>query len=224
VSLLEVSVAAGASGPVLVLAGEADVTSVTRLDEVLTARISGQAVQLTIDATNLRYADSASVTTLAMAAKEVRTRNGSVTLLNPQPAEARILDLLRAGEMFGIRRRAARETQPDTSAPAADGRLRGRIASPFGSERSIVRTGRASRTASPACHSGGNVGNFTRTGQPVFRVIGSCPRIAGDFHRPRGPMTLIARFGALPAVPSAARIGSCGRHGQSPSPYPRHAG
>jgi len=83
---------------------------------VLTARISGQAVQLTIDATNLRYADSASVTTLAMAAKEVRTRNGSVTLLNPQPAEARILDLLRAGEMFCIRRRAARETQPHTSA------------------------------------------------------------------------------------------------------------
>ena len=115
-SLLEVSVAAGASGPVLVLAGEADVTSVTRLDEVLTAPISGQAVQLTIDATNLRYADSASVTTLAMAAMEVRTRNGSVTLLNPQPAIARILDLLRAGEMFCIRRRAARETPPDTSA------------------------------------------------------------------------------------------------------------
>jgi anti-anti-sigma factor len=76
---------------------------------VLTAPISGQAVQLTIDATNLRYADSASVTTLAMAAKEVRTRNGSVTLLNPQPAETRILDLLRAGQMFCIRRRAARD-------------------------------------------------------------------------------------------------------------------
>ena len=30
-------------------------------------------------------------------------------------------------------------------------------------------------------------------------------------------MTLVARFGALPAVLSAARIGSCGRHGQSPS-------
>ena len=29
------------------------------LDEVLTARISGQVVQLNIDATNLRYADSA---------------------------------------------------------------------------------------------------------------------------------------------------------------------
>ena len=115
VSLLEVSVAAGASGPVLVLAGEADVTSITRLDEVLTARISGQAVQLTTDATNLRYADSVSVTTLVMAAMEVRTRNGSVTLLNPQPAVARILDVLRAGEMFCIRRRAARDPS-DTSA------------------------------------------------------------------------------------------------------------
>jgi hypothetical protein len=67
VSLLDVSVATGASGPVLVLAGEADVTSVTRLDEVLTAQI------------------------------------------------ARILDVLRAGEMFCIRRRAARDPS-DTSA------------------------------------------------------------------------------------------------------------
>ena len=48
-------------------------------------------------------------TTLVMAAMEVRTRNGSVTLLNPQPAVARILDVLRAGEMFCIRRRAARD-------------------------------------------------------------------------------------------------------------------
>ena len=98
------------------MAGEADVTSVTRLDEVLAARISGQAVQLTIEATNLRYADSASVTTPVMAVKEVRTQNGSVMLLNPQPTVARILDVLRAGEMFCIRRRAAREIQPDTSA------------------------------------------------------------------------------------------------------------
>ena len=69
---------------------------------------------MTIDATNLR-ADSASVTTLAMAAKEVRTRNGSVTLLNPQPAVARLLGLLRAVETISIRHRGARETQPDTS-------------------------------------------------------------------------------------------------------------
>ena len=60
-SSLEVSIATGASGPVLVLAGEADFTSVARLDEALTAQISGQAVRLTIDAANLRYADPAPV-------------------------------------------------------------------------------------------------------------------------------------------------------------------
>ena len=85
-----------------------------------------------------------------------------------------------------------RETRRTPARAVADGRLRGRIPSPFGSKRSIVRTGRASRTASPACHHAGNAGNFTRTGQPVLRVIRSCSRIAGDFHRPRGPMTLIA--------------------------------
>ena len=46
----------GASGPFLVLAVEADFTSSTRRDEALTAQISGQAVLLTIDAANPRYA------------------------------------------------------------------------------------------------------------------------------------------------------------------------
>ncbi len=115
-SSLEVSIATGASGPVLVLAGEADFTSITRLDEALTAQISGQAVQLTIDTANLRYADSASMRTLVMAAMKARTQAGSVTLLDPQPAVARMLDLLRIVEMFSIRRRAAGETHPDTSA------------------------------------------------------------------------------------------------------------
>jgi len=113
VSSLEVSTATGASGPVLVLAGEADFTAITRLDEALTAQISGQAVQLTIDAANLRYADSASMRTLVMAAMKARTQAGSVTLLDPQPAVARMLNLLCIDEMFAIRRRAAGETHQD---------------------------------------------------------------------------------------------------------------
>jgi hypothetical protein len=44
VSALEVSVAAGPSGPVLVLDGEADVTSTRRLDEALAAQLSAPAV------------------------------------------------------------------------------------------------------------------------------------------------------------------------------------
>jgi anti-anti-sigma factor len=113
VGSLEVSVATGASGPVLVLAGEADFTSITRLDEALTAQVSGRAVQLTIDAANLRYADSASMRTLVMAAMKARTRAGSVTLLDPQPAVARMLDLLCIDEMFSIRRRTAGDAHPD---------------------------------------------------------------------------------------------------------------
>jgi anti-sigma B factor antagonist len=118
VSSLEVSIATGASGPVLVLAGEADFTSVTRLDEALTAQISGQTVQLTVDAANLRYADSASMRTLVMAAMKARTRAGSVTLLNPQPAVARMLDLLCIDEMFSIRPSRSRPSHKTQADPA----------------------------------------------------------------------------------------------------------
>jgi anti-anti-sigma factor len=114
-SLLKVSVTSGDSGPVLVLAGEADVTSITRLDRALTAQISGQAMQLTIDATNLRYVDSVSMRALMMAAMTVRTRDGSATLLNPQPPVARMLDLLCADQVFSITSYSA---SPPGSPPA----------------------------------------------------------------------------------------------------------
>jgi anti-anti-sigma factor len=103
VSSLQIRVVSGESGPVLVLTGEADLTSITRLEETLTAHISGQTVRLTIDATNLRFADSASVRSLATAARKARTRAGSVTLLNPQPPLVRLLDLLCLDEVFAVR-------------------------------------------------------------------------------------------------------------------------
>jgi anti-anti-sigma factor len=109
VSALEVSVATGTSGPVLVLTGEADVTSVARLDEALTAQVSGQAVRLTIDATDLRYADSASMRTLLMAAAKITGQDGTVTLLNPQPPVARLLDLLGTGGMITVEKAGGAE-------------------------------------------------------------------------------------------------------------------
>jgi hypothetical protein len=57
VSLLEVSVVAGDLGPVVVLTSEADHSSVTQLNEVLTAQVSARTGYLTIDATNLRSVD-----------------------------------------------------------------------------------------------------------------------------------------------------------------------
>ena len=72
-------------------------------------------MQLTIDATDLRFADLASMRTLVMATMKVRSRDGSVTLLNPQPPVARMLDLLRIDELFSIRGRAAGEIRSDAS-------------------------------------------------------------------------------------------------------------
>lgn len=46
-SLLEVVIAGGDSGPVVVLAGEADHSSITQLNEVLTAQVSARTSHLT---------------------------------------------------------------------------------------------------------------------------------------------------------------------------------
>ena len=57
--LLEISVAAGEAGPVLTLAGEADLTAVAELTEALTAQLTIGARHLTVDLSRLRFADSA---------------------------------------------------------------------------------------------------------------------------------------------------------------------
>jgi anti-anti-sigma factor len=113
VSSLQVSVAYRESGPVLVLAGEADLTSIARLDEALAAQVSGPVMPLIIDATDLRFADTASVRMLATAAMKASTRAGRVTLLSPQPPVVRMLDLLSVDEVFAIRDRKAGEAYPD---------------------------------------------------------------------------------------------------------------
>jgi anti-anti-sigma factor len=85
-------------------------------------------VQLAIDAANLRYADSASMRTLVMAAMKARTRAGSVTLLDPQPAVARMLDLLCIDAMFSI----GTGQRVIITRTAADGRPGGRTTQSFG--------------------------------------------------------------------------------------------
>jgi STAS domain len=50
----------------------------------------------------LRYADSASIRTLVLAARTLKERGASLVLLRPQPAVARILTLLGADQMLTI--------------------------------------------------------------------------------------------------------------------------
>ena len=91
-SSLQVTLAAGAAGPVVILAGEADQASRTQLDEVLDAQLSGQPAQLTIDVSRLRYADSSAIRALAAAAVILRYRGGNLILMHPSavnPEDAR---------------------------------------------------------------------------------------------------------------------------------------
>jgi anti-anti-sigma factor len=105
VSLLEVSVEAGDLGPVIVLAGDADSSSVTQRNKILTAQVSGRTRHLTIDATNLRSIDPATAQTLMLAALIVMVQGGSTVLVNPQEPVLKMLNHTRTTEMFTIQSR-----------------------------------------------------------------------------------------------------------------------
>ncbi|HZI72663.1 MAG TPA: STAS domain-containing protein [Gemmatimonadales bacterium] len=115
-SFLEVSVEAGDLGPVIVLAGDADGSSVTQLNEALTAQVSARATHLTINATNLRSIDPATAQTLMLAALIITVQGGSTVLVNPQEPVLKMLNHTRIAEMFTIQSQTPAETAPDTSA------------------------------------------------------------------------------------------------------------
>ncbi len=114
-SLLEVSVEAGDLGPVVVLAGDADDSSVTQLTEVLIAQVSVRTAHLTIDATNLRSIDPATAQMLMLATLIVMVQGGSTVLVNPQEPVLKMLNHTRTNEMFTIQGRTPAEFAPDTS-------------------------------------------------------------------------------------------------------------
>jgi anti-sigma B factor antagonist len=110
---LEASVAAGDAGPVVVLSGEADYTSLARLDAVLSGQLSGGTRWLTIDVSGLSFADTASIRALLLTAKALKERCGSLVLLNPQRPVARVLALLGADQMVTIQTRPDPVAGPD---------------------------------------------------------------------------------------------------------------
>jgi anti-sigma B factor antagonist len=114
VSLLRASVSAGESGPVITLSGEADVTTVAELSELVTAQLSGGARHLTIDVSGLSFADSASVRVLVLAARTLRQRGGGLVLLRPQRALLLILELIGADQMITIRSEAETRPEPES--------------------------------------------------------------------------------------------------------------
>jgi anti-sigma B factor antagonist len=113
VGLLEISVAAGESGPVLTLSGEADLTTVAELSEALTAQLASGARHLTVDLSGLRFADSAVIRELVLAGRKLKERDGGLELANPQPAVARALSLLGVDQAIEVRDGRVRGADPD---------------------------------------------------------------------------------------------------------------
>ncbi len=101
--MLMASVAAGPSGPVIQLYGEADHTQVGQLSGLISAQLANGTQELTIDLSRLEFADSASVRTLLLAARTLSKRGGRLVLLNPQHPVTRILAIMGADQLLTIR-------------------------------------------------------------------------------------------------------------------------
>ena len=112
-STLRASVSAGESGPVIRLSGEADLTTVAELSELVTAQLSGGTRHLTIDASGLSFADLASVRVLVLAAGTLQQRGGGLVLLRPQRVLARMLEIMGADQMITIRGETEATPEPE---------------------------------------------------------------------------------------------------------------
>ena len=102
-SMLHAAVTAGPSGPVIVLAGEADLTTAAELNQLLAAQLDGGTTRLTVDLSGLRFADSAAIRELIQAHRAITQRGGTLELTRPQPVVAKVLSLLGVDQILTVR-------------------------------------------------------------------------------------------------------------------------
>jgi anti-anti-sigma factor len=111
--MLQITVAAEESGPVVRLFGECDLSVTGQLSDALNAQITG-GQHLTVDLSGLRFADSACIRTLVKAHVALTERGGTLELAFPQPSVARVLRLLGVDQRLPVRTRASTGDAPDT--------------------------------------------------------------------------------------------------------------
>ena len=100
----------------ITLSGEADMATAAQLSAPITALLARGTRYLTIDASELGFADSMSIRILVLAARTLKERGGGLVLVRPQPAVARILELMGADQVITIRGGAHGE--PESGAKA----------------------------------------------------------------------------------------------------------
>jgi anti-sigma B factor antagonist len=94
-------------GPVVVLSGEADQSTLAQLISALNTQVATGARLLTLDLSQLRFADSATVAAFVRTAHALRGHGAELELLHPQPRVARILSLTGVDQTLTVRRAAA---------------------------------------------------------------------------------------------------------------------
>jgi anti-sigma B factor antagonist len=91
---------------VIVLAGEADLTTAAELNQLLAAQLDGGTTRLTVDLSGLRFADSAAISELIQAHRAITQRGGILQLTCPQPVVAKVLSLLGVDQILTIQDQA----------------------------------------------------------------------------------------------------------------------
>jgi anti-sigma B factor antagonist len=99
---LRISASAEADGPVVVLSGEADLTTTETLREMLAMQLSTGARLVTVDASELSFLDSASLRILVLAARALHARHGTLVFACPQPLVARLLEITGADRLLDV--------------------------------------------------------------------------------------------------------------------------
>jgi len=104
-SMLHAAVTAGPSSPVIVLAGETDLTTAAESHQLPAAQLDG-GTRLTVDLSGLRFADSAAIRELVQAHRAITQRGGTLELTRLQPVVARMLSLLGVDQILTVRDQA----------------------------------------------------------------------------------------------------------------------
>lgn len=84
---------------------------------MLTAQLADGTVNLFVDASGLSFADSVSVRALVLAARTLKKRGGTLILVRPQYAVARVLTLMGADQVIMIQGGAKRDPERPTVRP-----------------------------------------------------------------------------------------------------------
>lgn len=99
---MQLSVELRGSDPLVLMAGEADVTSAAELRDLLVSRTWMIGLRVTIDASELTFIDSWATHVLVVTAKRLRDRGGELVLLHPQEAVARVLGMMGADQVITV--------------------------------------------------------------------------------------------------------------------------